>query len=85
MIATFGSGVFMVTAKGRSQYNNRIIAGFSDAENKITLEITNAEYEDRGNYSVAVMFEDQNQKDNLKRVTNAVSVYVYGMLMFYFS
>ena len=84
-IGNWDSGLLKVSTNGRRQYNNRLIAGFSDTENKITLEIKNAEYEDRGNYSVAVIFEVQNQKADLKRVTNAVSVYVYGMLMFYFS
>ena len=82
-IGVWESGLFKVSTNGRRQYNNRLIVGFSDTENKITLEITNAEYEDRGNYSVDVIFVVQ--KTVLKLVTNAVSVYVYGMLMFYFS
>ena len=82
-IGIWESGLLKVTTKGRRQYNNRLIVGFSDTENMITLEITNAEYEDRGNYSVDVIFVVQ--KTGLKRVTNAVSVYVYGMLMFYLS
>ena len=82
-IGIWESGLFKVSVNGRRQYNNRLIVGFSDIENKITLEITNAEYDDRGNYSVVVIFETQ--KADLKRVDNAVSVYVYGMLMFYFS
>ena len=82
-IGVWYSGLLKVSMNGRRQYNNRLIVGFSDTENKITLEITNAEYEDRGNYSVDVLFKVQ--KADLKLVTNAVSVYVYGMLMFYFS
>lgn len=71
------TGKQVVTEYGKKIYGNRLLADLID--NKFTLKITNAQYNDSGSYSINVI-----SRTPLVEADDAVTVLVYGRVFCYF-
>ena len=76
-IVSLGNGEPLVTMVGEEIYGNRLKTDLSDS--KFALKITNAQYNDSGNYSMSVV-----SMYPLEITRSTVPVFVYGMLFCYF-
>ena len=76
-IVFWGDGEPLVTKAGEEIYGNRLRTDLSDS--KFTLKITNAQYNDSGNYYMSVV-----SMYPLEITRSTVPVFVYGMLFCYF-
>ena len=76
-IVFWGDGEPLVTKAGEEIYGNRLRTDLSDS--KFTLKITNAQYNDSGNYSMSVITVQP-----LRIAHGTVPVFVYGMCFCYF-
>lgn len=67
----------VITKDGEIHYNNRLTTILTDS--KFTLKITNAQYNDTGNYSMRVITENP-----FRKADDTATVHVYGMYSCYF-
>lgn len=75
-IVSLGNGEPLVTMVGEEIYGNRLKTDLSDS--KFALKITNAQYNDSGNYSMSVITVQP-----LRIAHGTVPVFVYGMCFCY--
>ena len=76
-IVTWDAGKPVVSNNGEVIYGNRLITDLSDSN--FALKITNAQYNDSGNYSMSVITVQP-----LRIAHGTVPVFVYGMCFCYF-
>ena len=76
-IVTWDAGKPVVSNNGEVIYGNRLITDLSDSN--FALKITNAQYNDSGNYSMSVV-----SMYPIEITSSTVPVFVYGMLFCYF-
>ena len=76
-IVTWNNPNPTVSEKGKETFEGRLMVNLTDDDN-LTLTIINAKYQDQGNYSVNVVFNEgvPNGKDT-------VALHVFGMFFGY--
>ena len=75
-IVNWGGGKPLVFTDGEKTYGDRLITDLTN--NKFTVKVTNAQYNDSGNYSMSVI-----SLSPLSKADDAVTVLVYGMFFFF--